>query len=164
MKKYTLLTAIILVSLSSFAQETETQPLSFNIGGELAVPVSNLSNISSFGFGISALGEYRVVEAFSVTLSAGYIHFFGKSFGGYTAPSLGQVPLLAGGRYYFIKNVYASGQLGISIFNKGLGSGFTYVPGIGAKFSNLDATLKYMGASVEGGTLSNISLRFAYAF
>ena len=163
MKNYLLVVAIVIISTTSFAQETESTPVTFNIGAEIATPVGSLDNISNFGFGISALAEYKPVKQFGVTFSAGYIHFFGKNYGGYSAPSLGQIPVLGGVRLYVAKEFYVSGQLGYSFFDKNLGSGFTYAPGIGAKFNTLDVTLKYMAASVDGGTLSNIGLRLGYS-
>jgi hypothetical protein len=169
MKKLVLIVVIAFASASSFAQDTEKKNVVISVGAELAAPVGNLGDASSFGLGATAQLEYMATSNVGLTLNAGYINYFGKD---YTLPgygtqkyeSLGQIPVLAGARYYFIKDIYISGQLGFSSFTKDRGTGFSYAPGIGIKFSVLDATLKYLGTSRDGGSLSNVGLRIAYSF
>ena len=169
MKKYLLAMAIMMIGATSFAQDTEEKKVVFSVGAEGAIPIGDSKDAYSAGFGATAQVEYMVAEKFGVTLNAGYINFSGKT---YTIPglgtvkggSIGQIPILAGFRYYFIKDIYFSGQLGFSSFTKGGGTAFTYAPGVGAKFSVLDVTLKYLGAPKNGATFSTVGLRVAYSF
>ena len=173
MKKLSLICALALASSGLFAQENNTtsKKVGFSVGVELASPVGDLKDSHKFGIGGTAQVEYMVAQQVGITLNAGYISYSGKSqtFLGttYKNPALGQIPILAGVRYYFIKDIYVSGQLGVSVFKvKGADSesAFTYAPGIGIKVSLLDLTLKYMGASKNGSTLSNVGLRVAVNF
>jgi hypothetical protein len=169
MKKHLLAAALMISVASAMAQDKkEVKPLSYSVGVEAAVPVGDLHYGSSFGFGATALGEYKVSDQFGVTFTAGYLHYLGKKDKelDYKYPSLGQIPLLAGGRYYIKDGIYASGQLGVSIFTSDgeTTTAFTYAPGVGIKHKNIDATLKFMSATKEGTSLSNIGVRVAYSF
>ncbi|RYE13927.1 MAG: hypothetical protein EOP45_20435 [Sphingobacteriaceae bacterium] len=166
MKKLFLAMAVAFISATSFAQENNvtSKKVGFSIGAELASPVGDLKNVSNFGFGGTLQGEYMASDMFGITLNTGYINYFSKYDNG---RSVGQIPILAGARYYFIKDIYVSGQLGVSIIKvKGFDSesGFSYAPGIGIKVSVIDLTLKYLGTSLDGGNTSNVGLRVAVNF
>jgi hypothetical protein len=169
MKKYLLFVAAAFGTASLFAQEVKSKKVIFSVGAEAAVPVGDYNSVSSFAFGGTAQAEYLASNKVGITLNSGYINYFGKRFdlpgyGSLKRESFGQIPVLAGIRYYFIKDIYVSGQLGISQVTKGAGAGFTYAPGIGFKFSVLDATVKYMGVAFNGVTLSTVGVRVAYTF
>ena len=85
----------------------------------------------------------------------------------------GLIPVLAGIKYSFTPQVYASAQLGVSFSTeKDGGSNFTYAPGIGYKFSeNFDILAKYTGYSVKSSgsgskstSLNTGGIRLAYTF
>jgi len=115
-------------------------------------------------------------------LNAGYLSYLPKKIGGEKLPSLGVIPILAGIEYNFTPQVFASAQLGYSIYTgKFLSdddlkmSGFSYAPGIGFRFTpNFSAMLKYQGTSAkvkydgggesESGNISHLGLRIAYSF
>ena len=189
MKKTFLIAALAVASFSVKAQD-ESKPLTFSIGAEAALPVGDFvdnnvfgikfNDIYSFGAGLSVQGKYALDESLGLTLNAGYISYFEKEYQGQKAGSLGVIPVLAGIEYNFTPQVFASAQLGYSIYTGEFlsdsdldMSGFTYAPGIGYRFSpNFSAMLKYQGASVkikdnsasEKGNLSHIGLRIAYSF
>ncbi len=169
MKKLTLSLAVMAISFCATAQKSE-QPLKFSVGVEAGLPVGDFKTTSKFGIGGSLQGEYAAAETVGITLSAGYLSFGGKTVDlgeGISGklPSTSVVPVLAGAKIYFAEKVYGHAQVGMSFFNNGLGSAFTYSPGIGVKASdNIDVLVKYQAASKNGGTLSFIGLRLAYNF
>ena len=144
--------------------------MKFSIGLEAGVPVGGFSDASSFGIGATLQAEHGLSDDAAVTLSAGYLNFFGKSvnlsgYGTYKVPATSIVPLLAGVKYYFSKSFYGHVQAGVSFFNNGGGSAFTYAPSIGFVPSEyFDIAFKYQAASKSGSTLSFIGLRAAYNF
>jgi hypothetical protein len=187
--KKTLLIAALAVASFSLKAQNESKPLTFSIGAEAALPVGDFgdsqvkfSDLYSFGAGLSLQGKYALDESLGLTLSAGYISYFEKEYLGIKPGSLGVIPVLAGIEYNFTPQVFASAQLGYSIYtgknlsdNDAKMSGFSYAPGIGYRFTpNFSAQLKYQGTSAkvkydnnsssESGNLSHIGLRLAYSF
>ncbi|MFT3980370.1 MAG: outer membrane beta-barrel protein [Ferruginibacter sp.] len=160
MKKFFFIAALAVASFSVKAQDSK--PLSFSVGAEAHLPLGNLADIYSVGFGGSVQADYALDQQLAVTLNAGYLNFSGKDGWGNT----GMIPVLGGIKYTFQGNVYASAQLGASFgTEKNSGTSFTYAPGIGYKFSpNFDALLKYTGWSNDGSSTSAIGLRVAYTF
>ena len=136
---------------------TAQKNLKFSVGGELGAVTGNLAKIYSVAIGGTGQLEYMIDKDLTLTANSGIIGLSGKNVPGSSSlkyKSTGIIPLLAGIKYYFMPNLYGSGQLGTSIFTKsGGGSTFTYIPGIGYKISEkLDALLKYSGYSSNGGT------------
>lgn len=183
MKKLFLIAALTAVSFAGFSQDdAAAKPLSFSIGLEAALPIGDFADFSSFGIGGSAQADYMVAPSVAITLNAGYVSYAAKSvkvptgvdgsgniiYSNVKGDALGLIPVLAGIKYWFTPMVYGSGQLGLSFASgKGnSGSNFTYAPGIGVKFSNIDLLLKYVGISAKGGggSLNAIGLRAAYNF
>ncbi len=165
MKKFFFVVALAAATFSVKAQDEEGKTLRFSLGAEVALPIGKLADVSGVGIGGSVQGEYMVDTDLGITLSAGYLHFSGKD---YDVPGEGSglIPVLAGIRYHFTPNVYASGQLGMTFgTEKGAGSIFTYAPGLGYQFSqNFDAQLRYIGWSKDSNSTSAIGLRLAYTF
>ncbi|RZL32848.1 MAG: hypothetical protein EOP00_33475 [Pedobacter sp.] len=160
MKKVLFIAALAVASFSVKAQSES--PIKFSVGAEAHLPIGDLGDVSSFGFGGSVQGDYNLDESLALTLNAGYLNFSGKD--GYG--NSGLIPVLGGIKYTFSGNVYGSAQLGASFgTEKGSETLFTYAPGIGYKFSpNFDALLKYTGWSQKGGSFGSVGLRVAYTF
>lgn len=183
MKKLILSLAVIAAALGVNAQAKESgSPIKVSLGVEAAVPFGDFAKSSSFGIGGSLQGDYNVDETLAITLNAGYINFMGKdqtfTFPGQGTITVkgvdfGLIPVLAGIKYSFTPQVYASAQLGVSFSTeKDGGSNFTYAPGIGYKFSeNFDILAKYTGYSVKSvgsgsksTSLNTGGIRLAYTF
>lgn len=170
MKKFFLCAVVLAASVASVsAQSSDVKKISFSAGVEAALPVGDFKEGYKFGIGGSVQAEYPAADKLGITLNAGYLSFAGKSieFMGeqYKNEAQGVIPVLAGAKYYFTEKVYGHAQLGLSFFNQGVGSAFTYAPGIGIKASdNIDVLVKYQGASKDGSTASFIGARVAYRF
>ena len=168
MKKIILSTAVLITTvLTVHAQSssTDSKQLKFSVGVEAGLPLGDFKETHKFGIGGSVQGEYAAAEKVGLTLNAGFLSFTGKSIEGGKYPSASIVPVLAGAKYYFTENVYGQAQAGISFFNNGGGSAFTYTPGIGVKAGeNIDILVKYQAATKSGETLSFLGARVAYNF
>jgi len=152
------------------AQQTAGK-VTVDAGIELALPVGDLKEIQSLGIGATAKLGYAVIQDGRITFQTGYINFLGKSIGNsefeIKTESLGLIPLKLGFQYQFPSGrVYLEPQLGYSIFTgDGSTSAFTYAFNIGYYIQpKLDLSLRYEGATKEGGTLSHMGLRIAYHF
>ena len=109
-------------------------------------------------------------EKSRITLNSGIIQYVGRelpnSIPGVAAAKVRNnavLPILGGVEYDFASNFYGSAQLGVSVFagSSGLGSKFTYIPGLGFRINEkLDALLKYTGYSDLGGAFG---VRVAYS-
>ena len=171
MKKIFLCAAVLAASVtavSAQSKKVETKPV-FSAGLETALPLGDFKQGYKFGLGATVQGECAVADKVGITLSAGYLSFAGKTveFAGekYKNEAQGVIPVLAGAKYYFTDNVYGHAQIGLSFFNHGVGSAFTYSPGIGIKASdNMDVLVKYQAASKSGSTASFFGARVAYTF
>jgi hypothetical protein len=165
MKKVILSLAIVAIAFSANAQKEADKTLKFSVGVEAGLPMGDFKTFSSIGFGASLMGEYAVAEKVGITLSAGYLTFTGKTVDGFKYGSTSIIPVLAGAKFFFAEKVYGHAQLGMSFFNNGGGSAFTYAPAIGfIPAENIDVQVKYQAASKTGSTLSFIGLRAAYTF
>lgn len=173
MKKVLLIAALTTVSFAGFSQDKkESKPLSFSVGVDAGLPIGDFGDGYSFGIGGSAQADYKVADKLALTLNTGYMSYSGKSISvlgvSIKNPSLGVIPIMAGTRYWFSENLYGSAQLGVSIWSFSGGGGsetsFTWAPGIGYRFSNIDLLLKYNSINATGGALGSIGLRAAYNF
>lgn len=170
MKKI-ILCAVIAASAATASAQSKTsvkQPV-FSAGLEIGLPVGDFNDGYKFGLGATVQGEYPVADKAGITLSAGYLSFAGKTFEflgeKYKNKAQGVIPVLAGAKYYFSDNVYGHAQIGVSFFNQGVGSAFTFSPGVGIKASdNIDVLVKYQSASKNGSTASFLGARVAYTF
>ncbi len=180
MKKVIFTLAIAALGLTAGAQDKSDKTLKFSVGVEAALPIGDFKEAASFGFGGSLMGEYAVAETVGITLSAGYLTFGGKDietitgfdpitfqpiYGTVKGPSYGIIPVLAGAKFLFGEKFYGHAQAGMSFFNNGGGSAFTYAPTLGVMATpNVDISVKYQAATKGGATTSFIGLRAAYAF
>jgi opacity protein-like surface antigen len=146
-----ILAAILVVSVTAFGQ-AGTWSAGFSAAG--ALPIGDLSNTSKLGIGGTAWGAYNVDPNLSIMVKSGYLRFSGKDISttinipGYgdttltgTAGSVGAVPILVCGRYFFMPpgdtRVYGSADVGmymLSFEGGGSSTKFGFSPTLGAQF------------------------------
>lgn len=171
MKIFFLCAAVLAASVATVTAQSKNsvkQPV-FSAGLEIGLPAGDFKEAHKLGLGVTIQGEYPAADKVGVTLSAGYLSFAGKTFefmgDKYKSEAQGVIPVLAGAKYYFTDDIYGHAQIGLSFFNHGVGSAFTYSPGVGIKASdNIDVLVKYQAASKNGSTASFIGARVAYTF
>jgi hypothetical protein len=169
MKKMIICSFIVIGALAAKAQKNDSK-INFNVGAELGFATGNFNNAYSLGIGATAQLEYAMDEKSRITLNSGIIQYVGRKLPnlipGVAAAKVRNnavLPILAGVKYDFASNFYGSAQLGVSVFagSSGLGSKFTYIPGLGFRINEkLDALLKYTGYSDLGGAFG---VRVAYS-
>ncbi len=110
--------ALLMLANSSFGQNNAGLQLGLNF------PMGDFSNISGTGFGFAGTYEYMVMPQLGLTGSIGYYHFGSKSvaegFGLSVETSTSVVPIVVGGRYYFMKGEimpYGGAELGLYILS-----------------------------------------------
>lgn len=118
MKNYIKFAAVALI-VTAFSTNVNAQ---FNAGIDVALPIGDFADASSFGIGASVGYDFPLSDQMSVGGQAGYTFFAAKtpSFApdDYSA-SYGVVPLLGNFKYFFADNTngfYAMASAGFSIF------------------------------------------------
>ncbi len=145
-------------------EKTQTH---FGVGLELARPVGAISKNWKFGLGGSFLFEARFPSPAAFTASLSYVKFEEHWGGRYNGSHIDQLALLFGGRYYFAKYFFASGQLGYNVHQDDygeFGGSVMVAPGAGFRYGKLDITAKYAIASRDYRDLSYLGLRVGVAF
>lgn len=182
----------VLFVLLTFAVTTNAQVGKMTVGGNLvlALPMGDFGDAYSMGFGGTATFTYRVIPNLDLTGTLGYLSW------GYDVEnldgSLGSVPFLVGGRYYFNAGgfkPYVSAELGLHFtsssvdipsFNVGgfsFGGGeqsasstdFGFGFGGGVQFPvadkiSVDGTLQYNMIATEGSSSGYISVEAGVAY
>ena len=151
-------TAMVTQSYSSRDVEAD-KTFIWSIGIEPSIPVGHFNDLSGFGIGGSLQGEYKPGKI-GITLSAGYIDYFGKTVNGFEYSDFKYWPVMGGLKFYMSDKSYLHGQAGAGFGENGLGTSFWYGAGIGLNLGKtVDAQLKYTGwkqdlvtASGTGGT------------
>lgn len=139
-----LILGFIMIGSFAYAQEGFNK---ITVGAELALPVGDLSNLSSIGFGATGKVFYGLTNESSITGTLGYIHFPMKSHPGMSG-HVGMIPLQFG-YYHDFGGFYIEPQLGLSFMNtklemKGMDDFF------GFDFSGTSSETKF-GLGLGGG-------------
>jgi len=171
MKKLLLLTMLTMgLTIHSTAQGIGK--LKFSVGPELMFATGNFSTTNGLGIGGTAQLEIYVKENLSATGLTGFNSFIGKSAGsGVKFKNATIIPIRVGGRFYPGLGFHLGAQVGVGFVNTaGVGNtAFAYSPQIGYNFKTvkgkaIDATLKYDGYAVNGGSIAAVGIRLAYVF
>lgn len=171
MRKLILLSFIIILSsLTVSAQKNGTTR--FSLGPEIGFATGTFSNIAGFGIGAIIQAEHFYQENLSVTALFGFVDYFGASIPNTNTKYKSSLilPLRVGGRYYIGDGFHVGAQIGVGFISGASSStGFAYSPQVGYNFRTskgkaIDATFKYDGYAVSGGSLSALGVRLAYIF
>ena len=164
-KKIILLFVLALGTSYAFAQEDgDESAFKFGLGGTIAVPLSNLKQITSYGVGFEVLGVYNVSESIAGFAQIGVDVFKGSdSFD--DNPSLLHLPVIVGARYkaggFFLGLGGGYGHFSSDGYSTG---GFLVSSQVGYDLGKLQVILDYTSTAVTGGNLSYIGLQAFHTF
>lgn len=178
MKKFFLVMTVFTASIIGAKAQMKTGDFTLGVGVNGALPLGDFKTTSKFGIGGQVQGEYALSENLAGVFTTGYTSFSGKTvtetvsdgLGGtvnesFKYPSVGHIPILVGARYYPVDMFFVGAQIGYAIFT-GSGTsnpkGFEYRPQVGVNGGPMQFVLSYDGASVTGGTLSQLGLAVLY--
>jgi len=162
MKKLILVAVFAVSCISSMNSQGH---LKVGIGG--GIPVGDISDFFSFTMLADVGYLWDVSDVFEVGAVTGYIHSFGDKIGDISIDDEQFVTAAAGVNYYL--NGHGNGihldlNIGYGIgINEGNDGGFYYRPGVGYNVSeNASIDASFSGISANGGTASNVLLRFQW--
>src|SRR5699024_23120 len=113
-----------------------------NVGVDLALPMGDLSNMSSIGFGVSGKAYYGLNQEMNITGSLGYLHFSAKD--GWA--NISMIPVMFGFDYDF-GGFYVEPKLGL-VFASVKFEGFDDWFGVSSSYT---ATSTELGIGLGGG-------------
>jgi len=120
--------------------------------------------------------ELPVSSNVNFTLTAGYITYYyekhiKQSLEAFKRDTYaGFVPIKAGGKCFFSKNVYGEAEVGALIgTTNNMGTSFIYAPGLGVSYRvsakhDIDFGVRYEGWSKDGGNVGQVAFHIAYKF
>jgi hypothetical protein len=119
-----------------FAQTRTDNKHQLTIGPEMEFLVGPYQELFKSGTGATLSYQYLIAKNSKLIASIGYNYFPSKR--DYTfidQPILQAIPLTAGIKHFFVKNIYGSGELGVVRYkNDGVdtdATAFIYAPGLG---------------------------------
>ncbi|GAA0880461.1 hypothetical protein GCM10009119_34310 [Algoriphagus jejuensis] len=128
MKKLLLSFTLLLFGISAFSQQVrELEEINeenswLKLGLNIAAPVGNLADFSSFALGLDAAGQFMRTDNFGLGVASGYTHYFKKS-DVVGSDDFGVIPLGVMFRYYpQPEGVFVGTDAGYSFFT---GSGMS---------------------------------------
>lgn len=106
---------VVFLFLSGFAF---AQNAGVSIGGNLALPIGDWSDVADMGFGGTATYEHKFSPNLLGTITAGYLIWGGKEDVEGFSYDYSAIPIMAGVKYFFNpkQGLYAAGQLGLHMF------------------------------------------------
>ncbi|MFO7743909.1 MAG: hypothetical protein R6V36_00830 [Psychroflexus sp.] len=163
MKKFILITALLISTLSLTAQES-------NVSLSGALPTGDAGDVTSFGLNLDLNYLWAVAEQFDLGLTAGYHHYFGEDidlegFGTVEAEDFGFLPIAAAARFNATEQFTIGADVGyaIGLNPDGNDGGFYYAPKVQYGLTPLiDIVLSYRGVSLDGGSFDALSLGFEF--
>jgi len=171
MKKLLFVTIFAIAGFIGANAQSEGSGFHFGAGINLGLPIGDFGDVSSFGIGVEAQGEYMFSEKFSGIFNSGYTSFLGKDvdvpgFGTIKTDAVGLIPILAGVRIYPAAQFFIGARAGLGILT-GSGSSesaFNYRPEIGYNGGAIQVALHFDGLSKNGSSLNYIGLTGIYVF
>jgi hypothetical protein len=162
---------VTMFAIAGFIGAKAQSGFHFGVGVNLGLPIGDMGDISSFGIGVEAQGEYMFSDMFSGVINTGYTSFFGKTvdvagYGSVKYDALGLIPILAGVRVYPSTQFFIGARAGLGIFtgNGSSSTGFQYRPEVGYNAGSVQVALSFNGWSKNGGSLNHIGLTGIYVF
>ncbi|MBA4311265.1 MAG: hypothetical protein C0417_01405 [Chlorobiaceae bacterium] len=141
---------VLLMTGIGLAQEGQ---MKLGVGVELLLPSGDFGDYAGTGIGGTANFLYQLNNQISLSGTAGYISWGGKSFDvglGTWDYSYSAIPILVGGRYYFTEGdarLYGSAEIGMYMFS----------------FTVTTPSYDYFGYTFQGGETTESSSEFTIA-
>ena len=171
MKKILLLAVFAVAAFTVSAQTEGKGKTRFSIGLEAGLPVGDAGDFYSSILGGSVKAEIPVASSLFATISGGYTSLSPKKeWKDLGVESAGIVPLKAGLKYFFTKNIYGAGEIGAAVgTEKGAETLFAWTPGIGISYpvsdkNDVDFGVRYESWSKDGGSIDQIGFHIALKF
>lgn len=169
---------ILLIAVAGFLMfnnvNAQSKPgeSTIGLGLDAAFPIGDYKNVADYGLGFSVLYQKPVSQNLSITGNVGYLRFHGPAIFSNIKYKEGYVPIKGGARYFVVKQLFFTGEIGVAIPTaNGYGSGtaFIYTPGLGTKFpvsknGTLDIGLRYENWARSNSTRSFAGIRAGYNF
>lgn len=110
---FSIFLALILCTTFSFAQKS-----AISVGGNIAMPIGDWSDVADLGFGGTASYEHGFSPNLVGTATVGYLIWGGKEDIEGFSYDYSAIPILAGIKYFFTpgKGFYAAAQVGVHLF------------------------------------------------
>lgn len=162
MKKHLLFAAFILSAIFCNAQQNDTteKTFQFGIGVGAQALLTDQSAGKVFGAGLSLQAENYFTPQFSGFISAGYNIVFSTEGGG----TIGFIPIQAGPRIYFDKQVFVGVGVGYGVLTGGgdTEGAFNYFPHIGINSKKNQVILGYNVLSKNGLSSGFLDLKIVF--
>ncbi len=152
------------------AQIAGAGKLQGSVGLEINDPTGNARIGSHFSLGGTVMLQYGLSNSFAVIATSGAYHFFPTIIPGTNKryDSYGVIPVEAGVKWFFVPNIYVSGQAGIGREATDSGYGpnrLMLTPALGYATRHWDFGVHYDNFSSPGGDhYGLLGVRLAYAF
>jgi len=161
-----------LLGTQAMAQTAPADPWHLGIGIEGGIPTGDISSYSHFELGGNARLQYDLSPVFSLMLTSGYDNIFSRQTVTINGTlfsdervNLGIIPVKAGAKVFFAKNLYADGEAGAGFETTGpKQTKLILSPGIGWSDTHWDVGLRYENYSGESNNFGAVMLRLAYGF
>ncbi|MNK07733.1 hypothetical protein D3C87_256510 [compost metagenome] len=159
-----LLTAMITLGASGFAQQKATSTANYNQGFRVGFGLNAgavTGDYFNWSLGADARLQYDFSKRTSITLTTGYTHLFGDN----DIPDLGFIPVKGGFKaFVWDDEFYVLGEVGagFSVTNNYDKTAFIWAPGIGYATKYVDISVRYEG--MGDFEANQIALRLAYGF
>jgi hypothetical protein len=173
MRKQLLTIAVVILSLSSYAQKGNN---ALGLGADVGIPTGDFNDLCTVGFGGYLKGLFGVGRSGHVTLTYGYTTYKVKeairNAAGVDKLNVGIMPMLIGYRHN-AGGLYLEPQLGYGIYSAraklgnvtGSDSDGAFAWAIGGGFAmekGFDFGMSYQSLSKDGSSNSWVSLKIGY--
>ena len=161
MKKMLLSIAVLMITVSSFAQTKTKAITNYRVGIATAIPTDVYGNSTRIGIGstfLEASCNPHPAKKYTYTLSAGYFRLVNQT------DSYNQIPVMAGVRYAVNNILYFGAAAGAAIYSKStLGDPqFAFSPYVGVQNKHISVDARYFNFSTKKDAMKTLSLVFSY--